>query len=262
MQVVRHIREEIISGRLIEGAKVSSARQIAAEWEIALATATKVLATLRAEGLVRGVPGVGTVVVAQSSLHRSARDRSMSVHRTGRIYPPGHYSRVRSAELVPAPERVAGVLGLNVSVPVIRRRRTTYDGTETPVSTSVSWFDGALASSCPALLVTEWIRQGTIGYIEAQTGRAVTSGYDQVAASRASAQDADELVVEPGSPVLLTHNRWVDDHGTVLEYGESTSPPNRWALYEYIITIDVLAALKGGDSNTHQSRYAAEGGAC
>ena len=36
--------------------------------------------------------------------------------------------------------------------------------------------------------------------------------------------------------MLLTHNRWVDDHGAVLEYGESISPPNRWALYEYTIT--------------------------
>jgi DNA-binding GntR family transcriptional regulator len=236
MQVVRHIRDEIISRRLAEGATVSSARQIAAEWDIALATATKALATLRAEGLVRGVPGVGTVVVAQSSVHRSARDRSTSVHRSGRIYPPGHYARVRAAELVPAPERVADMLGLNIGVPVIRRRRTTYDDTHQPVSTSISWFDGALASSCPALLVTEWIRQGTSGYIQTQTGRAVTAGYDQVAASAASAQDAEELGVEPGSPVLLTHNRWVDDHGAVLEYGQSISPPNRWALYEYTIT--------------------------
>jgi DNA-binding GntR family transcriptional regulator len=233
MQVVRQIRGDIVSGRLAEGDLVPSARQIAADWGIALATAAKALSTLRTEGLVRGVAGVGTVVAAADSLYHSARDRSIAIHRTGRIYPPGHYARIRSAEMTTASDQVADALGLDVGAPVIRRQRTTYDSNDKPVSTSVSWFDGVLASTCPALLVAERIKQGTSGYIEAQTGRVVVAGYDQLAADAASAEVAAELAIETNTPVLLGQNRWIDGDGNVLEYGESTSPPARWAFYEY-----------------------------
>ncbi|MFC7760771.1 GntR family transcriptional regulator [Catellatospora bangladeshensis] len=61
-QIVGQIRGRIESGRLRPGDRVPSARQITAEWGVALATATKVLAALRTEGLVTAVRGVGTVV--------------------------------------------------------------------------------------------------------------------------------------------------------------------------------------------------------
>ncbi|MFE5584369.1 TetR/AcrR family transcriptional regulator C-terminal domain-containing protein [Kitasatospora sp. NPDC056531] len=52
------------AGELKPGARVPSTRRITQEWGVAMATATKVLNRLREEGLVRAVPGVGTVVVA------------------------------------------------------------------------------------------------------------------------------------------------------------------------------------------------------
>lgn len=62
IRIVNEIRGRISSGALRPGDRVPSARQITREWGVAIATATKVLATLRREGLVRAVPGVGTVV--------------------------------------------------------------------------------------------------------------------------------------------------------------------------------------------------------
>ena len=61
-QIVGQIRAQIDGGQLRPGDRVPSARQITAEWGVAIATATKVLAALRAEGLVEAVRGVGTVV--------------------------------------------------------------------------------------------------------------------------------------------------------------------------------------------------------
>jgi AcrR family transcriptional regulator len=57
------LRDRISAGDLAPGELVPSARRIAAEHGVALATATRVLADLRDDGLVRAVPGVGTVVV-------------------------------------------------------------------------------------------------------------------------------------------------------------------------------------------------------
>jgi AcrR family transcriptional regulator len=61
-RIAAEIRRRITSGELKAGDRVPSARQITQAWGVAIATATKALAMLRAEGLVRAVPGIGTVV--------------------------------------------------------------------------------------------------------------------------------------------------------------------------------------------------------
>ncbi|WP_331716550.1 TetR/AcrR family transcriptional regulator C-terminal domain-containing protein [Micromonospora purpureochromogenes] len=59
------IRLRIELGELRPGDPVPSARQITREHGVAIATATKVLALLREEGLVLARPGAGTVVAAR-----------------------------------------------------------------------------------------------------------------------------------------------------------------------------------------------------
>ncbi|GAA3889991.1 GntR family transcriptional regulator [Saccharothrix violaceirubra] len=233
LQVVRHIREQIQSGALKDGDLIPSAREISRTWGVASATAVKVLATLRSEGLTHAVSGVGTVVQTRGALHHSARDRTIATRRTGKIYPPGHYAKIRSAALTPAPSLVADALGIEEGAPVIRRQRTTYTSDDTPVSTSVSWFDGALAASAPLLLSTDRIVQGTAKYVEEQTGRLAVATYVQHAASSARNEEAQELEISEGSPVLASRNRFVDGEGAVLEYGESAALPDHWVFYEY-----------------------------
>ena len=78
-RVVAEIRRRITSGELRPGDRVPSTRQIIQEWGVAMATATKILTTLRREELVRTVPGVGTVVAspehAPAPAQRTARRR-------------------------------------------------------------------------------------------------------------------------------------------------------------------------------------------
>ncbi|RLU96729.1 GntR family transcriptional regulator [Streptomyces griseocarneus] len=62
LRIAAELRARISSGELRAGGRVPSTRQITQEWGVATATASKVLAVLRQEGLVRAVPGVGTVV--------------------------------------------------------------------------------------------------------------------------------------------------------------------------------------------------------
>ncbi|MFF3543436.1 TetR/AcrR family transcriptional regulator C-terminal domain-containing protein [Streptomyces platensis] len=73
-RIVDAIRRRIDSGELAPGDRVPSTRRITQEWGVAMATATKVLTTLRQEGVVRAVPGVGTVVAEpQPQPQRAAR---------------------------------------------------------------------------------------------------------------------------------------------------------------------------------------------
>jgi AcrR family transcriptional regulator len=67
VRIAAEIRRRILAGLLRPGDRVPSARQITVEWHVAIATASKVLAALGDEGLVRAVPGVGTVVAGAAS---------------------------------------------------------------------------------------------------------------------------------------------------------------------------------------------------
>lgn len=233
LQVVRHFREQIQSGQLRDGDALPPVRQIARTWEISHATAAKVVQTLRAEGLVATRSGAGTVVQTKAVLHNSAHDHVTQVERTGRIYPEGRYARILSAELVASPERIADVLSVDAGSPVIRRRRTTYSENDEPLSTSVSWYDGGLASVAPRLLEADRIKQGSIRYVLEMTGRADRRHHAEVmhAASNATPEEAAELQIPDADAVERTRNYFRDDHGELIEYGESTYRKEIWAYY-------------------------------
>ncbi|AZQ69989.1 GntR family transcriptional regulator [Streptomyces luteoverticillatus] len=61
-RIADELRQRIEAGELAPGDRVPSTREITRQWGVAMATATKVLTELRDQGLVRAVPGVGTVV--------------------------------------------------------------------------------------------------------------------------------------------------------------------------------------------------------
>ncbi|MFB4424195.1 TetR/AcrR family transcriptional regulator C-terminal domain-containing protein [Streptomyces sp. QL37] len=70
LRIAGEIRRRIASGELGPGDPVPSTRRITQEWGVAMATATKALGALSQEGLVRAVPGIGTVV-AESRRERA-----------------------------------------------------------------------------------------------------------------------------------------------------------------------------------------------
>jgi AcrR family transcriptional regulator len=74
-RIAAEIRSEIGSGQLVVGDRVPSTREIMRRWGVAMATASKVLATLRDEGLVDTRPGAGTVVAGGYSPRARASGR-------------------------------------------------------------------------------------------------------------------------------------------------------------------------------------------
>jgi len=76
-RIAAEIRDRIQSGELAAGERVPSTREITRRWGVAMATASKVLATLKEEGLVHTRPGVGAVVAGTSASRprRNARAR-------------------------------------------------------------------------------------------------------------------------------------------------------------------------------------------
>ncbi|MFD9961170.1 TetR/AcrR family transcriptional regulator C-terminal domain-containing protein [Amycolatopsis sp. NPDC058986] len=77
-RIVTEIRRRIAAGELAPGARVPSTRQIVKDWGVAMATATKVLATLRDEGVVVTRPGAGTVVAEAPERRVPKREAELS----------------------------------------------------------------------------------------------------------------------------------------------------------------------------------------
>ncbi|MGK5683207.1 TetR/AcrR family transcriptional regulator C-terminal domain-containing protein [Actinoplanes sp. URMC 104] len=78
-RIAAELAARIAAGEPAPGERIMSTRQIMAEYGVAMATATKVIAQLRDEGLVRARPGVGTVVAAGAVLPGAAPDRDLVV---------------------------------------------------------------------------------------------------------------------------------------------------------------------------------------
>jgi DNA-binding GntR family transcriptional regulator len=226
LQVAHVIRDRIDSGELAEGEAAPTTREIVEEFGLAMGTAAKTHKWLQDNNFTRVVPGRGTVVDT-SKRYRSAADRVASMVKQGKIYPPGNWAKIVSAELVKhAPERVVEALEIDSGSSAIRRERITYSAENFPLSASVSWFDGALAETAPLLLVCDRIVKGTAAYVASQTNRQLSSRSKSLHWADAAAEnDAEHLQVPLDSPVLRGVNWMFATDGTILEYGESVAGP-------------------------------------
>ncbi|MFJ2573029.1 TetR/AcrR family transcriptional regulator C-terminal domain-containing protein [Streptomyces halstedii] len=81
LRIAAGLRRRIVSGELAPGDRVPSTRRITQEWGVAMATATKALGVLTQEGLVRAVPGVGTVVAEHARDRGAAPGRPLTRER-------------------------------------------------------------------------------------------------------------------------------------------------------------------------------------
>lgn len=222
LTIAASVRDRIRTGEFAPGDLIPSVRQLQEEHGVAHATAFKAVRALQAEGLVRPVKGIGNVVTAESERGWSASMWVERSRRSGRVYPPGQSARIVAAGVTDAPAHVAQALGLDDGDTVIRRQRVTYEG-DTAVSSSLSWFSGALLDTAPALAVTERIPEGSFTYLAVQLGRRVAAWQDQYEPGIATAVEAELLGVVEGVPLHRGRNWVYDDQNDILEFGESIS---------------------------------------
>ncbi|MFC8722654.1 TetR/AcrR family transcriptional regulator C-terminal domain-containing protein [Kitasatospora sp. NPDC057198] len=108
-QIADELRGRIERGELRPGDRVPSTREITRRWNVAMATATRALAELRGRGLVRAVPGVGTVVAGNpgGAAERPPRGAGRQLPRR-----PGPEGVLTTERIVAAAVAVADAEGL------------------------------------------------------------------------------------------------------------------------------------------------------
>lgn len=118
-RVAAAIRRRITSGELRDGDRVPSTREITKQWGVAMATATKALALLRDEGLVRAKSGMGTVVakpevrdaVAPHAARRRVRDADQELTQADVVCAAIHIADTEGLSVV-SMRRVASALDI------------------------------------------------------------------------------------------------------------------------------------------------------
>ncbi|MBF6052985.1 GntR family transcriptional regulator [Streptomyces eurocidicus] len=109
-RIAAELRRRIADGALAPGDRVPSTRRIAQEWNVALATAAKVLTTLRQEGLAEARPRVGTVVAGPGG--GPARTAPGGPARTPEKAAPAHDRELTRERVVRAAVELADSEGL------------------------------------------------------------------------------------------------------------------------------------------------------
>jgi DNA-binding GntR family transcriptional regulator len=236
LQIANHIRDEILRGACSPGDEIPSERMLAEQWNVSRPTATRALQALRAQGLIESRQGSGSYVRDRLKFNKRPRDRYLRSRSDGHVYAPNEWAEIVSARLVKAPAHVAESLGIATGDRVAKRHRITNDD-DGPVEVSTSWFTAAVAEQAPSILVRERIREGTLAYLEASTGRRARSARDQLGARLALASEARELRLDKPVAVLVVHHIVYDVHERPLEVAEAVYPPGRWTFeQDYPIT--------------------------
>jgi DNA-binding GntR family transcriptional regulator len=229
LRISEEIASKIRSGELGPGESIPSARQISSDWGVAAATAARVQAHLRNQGLTESIPGIGSVVAERAS---TARDYIVGAV-NGRIYGGAKVAHILRSELIGATKLVAAELGIAVGSPVIERERVTSPLEGPPESVSVSWLPGDQVGDAPLLLTCERIPEGSFAYLASRVGLEVGHGREQVSVGEADDLAASHLDIPPKSAVLVSRDWFSATDGTVLQYSESTRKPGVWLSYEF-----------------------------
>lgn len=225
LQIANHIRNQIIRGDLQPGDTVPSERQIVTDWGVSRPTATRVLAALRADGLVDTRHGIGSVVTSPQ-VTRGSHERQVVIRRSGRITSPSGRAEVVQSEVVPAPDDVRAAFGLDKDASALVRRRVSYNG-DTPRSMSVTWLHPSLAQLEPRLLERTNLPDEIVSYVAEATGRHPRLYRERVFARLASDKEASALQLTQPAAVLVAYHTVFDDDGDVLSYELSVYPPER-----------------------------------
>ncbi|MGC5359557.1 GntR family transcriptional regulator [Streptomyces sp. DT190] len=228
-RIAGHYRDLISSGELSPGDLLPSIKTLATEWEVSTATADRAMRLLREERLVRGIPGVGTEVMARPISLSSGAERHDRSSKTQSSWGVGEKSSGHTAGIVAAPEDVAHVLGISPGDDVIRRSRVYRDG-HGIVSHSTSWIPAEFVQAVPELARSERLKGGlSLDLIARATGRQVVKRVDEEAARIATPQDLELLELEAGTvaAILVLTAQFLDTDGEVLEYGVDLGAPGR-----------------------------------
>lgn len=134
-EIAEYFRQRINSGELQPGDRLPPLRQLMEDFGVAQQTVSRAYKTLRAEGLISGRRGGGTVVADSGSASLASRVSAWA--QTGRALGDREDSRIVEVGTVSADEAIAARLDVEPGTRVyLRRRVVSRDGHITHMTSS------------------------------------------------------------------------------------------------------------------------------
>lgn len=235
-QIADRLRTDIQAGALERGSKVPSERALMDDYDAARGTVRQALAVLRTEGLIEIVHGKGAFVRDQPPIRRVAHDRFARRHREAgqaaflaEMEAEGRKPQVEVQYVGPghAPAEIAEQLGVDADQDVlVRRRRYLADGR--PVELATSYLPMELAEGT-AIAEEETGPGGIYARLE-ELGHELVEFTEEVSARMPHPEEARDLALVVGVPILRVVRRTVDHEGRVVEVCDTIKAADRFVL--------------------------------
>lgn len=223
------IRSRIANGELTPGEQLPTAVELAQQFDVSIGTVTQALKALKAEGLLRSDPAVGTFVLPPRrrlrwSLSDFEQQRGDSFSADAwklLLEQQGMKSttEVQVRRINPSAE-VASWLEVSLDDTVIVRDRIRY-ANDSPYVVSRSYFPKWVAAGTR---LEEPGDQSAPGGLLLEAGHPQVRVRDSIEVSIASAQDAGQISLPPGSPIWKLLRIGFDADGRPVRAMETIAP--------------------------------------
>lgn len=225
LQLYQILRREIINGNRQPGDQLPSENQLVEMHDVSRATVRQAMQELLADGLIVRKRGKGSFVAAPSLEQNLVRIVSFTEDMQRRGLKPR--TRTISAGLMPATERIAQKLGVQVDEELVRLERLRLaDGQ--PMSVEVSCL---VHRFCQGILGYDFTRNSLRQALLQQFDIRLSRAEQTIHAIAADEELADLLTVELGAPLLYIERVSYSDVDVPVEYLRLYHRGDRYSLY-------------------------------
>lgn len=217
-RLAAEFRARIASGRWPEGEQAPSEAVLCEEFGTSRGPVRQALATLRAEGLIVGGQGRSPVVRRNVPSHSASALGSFTAWAREQGRSPGQRTVLQAR--VPATADIAERLQVAPGEPVLELRRVrTLDGA--PALCETMYFVWSLGKR----LMEFDPDSGSVNRFLLDAGADLYASTHQIDAVAATVEDAAQLGLPDGAPLLRVRRTTTDAAGDVVEYAEDRYVP-------------------------------------
>jgi GntR family transcriptional regulator len=227
-QIAARLRLGIDRGEFVSGDRLPSESQLFEAFGVSRTTARAALDSLENDGLITRRSGKGSILlekIDQPSQRLAGFAEDMRLLGLRPSY------RTRSIRSIPCPDDWIALFKFKA-----RQKKHLVEverlllANKKPVGLSRSWFAPALLGLTREPRMSELDEGSLYAWIEAQSGRAIVSGEEFVAATVADAVTAPILDVSEKFPLLSVTRTTRDQSGATIEYAELLYRADRYRL--------------------------------
>lgn len=225
-RVANELRQAIMSGSLVAGAKLPSERSLAEQYDVARNTAREAVRLLADEGLVTSYHGKGVFVREKRRLlrfgsqrysHRVREETGLSPYRA-EVGKQGRTARVNctSIERVQPPAEVAERLGLAPKNDTVIRRENWYYADDEPVQVGVTYIPWEIANGS-VLATSATTGKGSLYARFEDLGHPINRVREEASARMPGPEEIRGLAIPDGVPVIEVLHTGIDHKGRPFE---------------------------------------------